>query len=145
MWLSREIHLASINSPFPSGVDTADQYRWFTKLFFHSPTISQSFSFAKAVIFLRNAVYENKSKMHTVLSQRMRLVTYTLPCAKCHNDDQYSCQSLSNPLCYLLVAISHKCTNLEFLLSEKLCCSNKALLLHMIASFHFITLHIKVS
>lgn len=56
IWLSKESHFALINSPFPSGVDTADQYKWLIKLFFHSPTSSQSFSFDKALIFFLNAV-----------------------------------------------------------------------------------------
>ncbi len=57
IWLSSDIHFAWITSPFPSGVDTADQYRWFSKLRFHSPTSSQSFSFAKAITFFLNAEY----------------------------------------------------------------------------------------
>lgn len=56
MWLSTESHLAWIISPSPSGVDTADQYRWLTRLFFHSPTNSQSFSLASASIFFPKAV-----------------------------------------------------------------------------------------
>ena len=72
-------HLFALNmSPFSSGVETADQYRWFTSLLFHSPTSSQSFSYARESTFFLKAV--GIYFIFIIIAKAKRLI---LPSAKC--------------------------------------------------------------
>ena len=134
-WLSNDNYFIFLDSPSPLGVNATHQYKWFMILCSHFPMSSQSFCFAAASNFLWKPESGINSSWEYYLSAYWYQAFSNMPDIVVMF---YFWMCLSDPLVDLFVSISNRNTYLQTFPFQKIHCSTKTLLLHMVTSAYLI-------